>query len=69
MSKKPETKRNMIGARAIEDADLPGFEHIAYHSAWIHFDESEQGPDLKLDRPNSGTWMVALSGSKTSVNI
>lgn len=39
----------MIGARAIEDAGLPGFEHITYHSAWIHFDESEQGSDLKLD--------------------
>lgn len=51
MSKKPKTKRNMIGVRAIEDIDLPGFEHTAYHSAWICFDESEQGPDLKLDAP------------------
>lgn len=51
MSKKPETKRNMIGARAIEDTDLPGFDHITNHSAWIHFDESEQGSDLKLDTP------------------
>ena len=41
----------MIGARAIEDTDLPGFDHITNHSAWIHFDESEQGSDLKLDTP------------------